>query len=213
MAKLLNGIFGGFSGKLGSLIGSSWKKTAVVRKEQAKSSKPRSKATQDAIDKFRYMAKWLVPFYPYVTQGFKFFAETRTEINAAFSYNYKNSLRGEAPNFTIDYAFVMVSRGQLTNLLNVKAVLQDKNMLLLSWSIELKGKAYYNDQVMLVIYCPEIKDATGMIGGINRSDGQLAFKLNEKFHGKALEVYVSTYTINNKIVSDSAYLGRIEPAI
>lgn len=47
----------------------------------AKSSKPRTQAMQNAIDKFRLMSHWLVPFHPYVTQGFKFRAAEGTEIN------------------------------------------------------------------------------------------------------------------------------------
>ncbi|RZK40410.1 MAG: hypothetical protein EOO90_15205 [Pedobacter sp.] len=72
MAKLTKGIIGPLLGKLGPIIGSSWKGKAYIKtsKTEATPSKP-SIAQKGHTDKFRFMTRWLRPIHPYLAAGFR----------------------------------------------------------------------------------------------------------------------------------------------
>ena len=49
--------------------------------------------------------------------GYKFYTARMSAFNAAQSYVLKNAITGTAPNFTVDYALALVSRGKLEGVL------------------------------------------------------------------------------------------------
>lgn len=214
MAKLSKGIFGPVSGRIGSVVGATWKNIAYLRSlpRRKKNKTARTPAQIANQRKFKFVTEWLVPFYPYVSNGFRHLAQERTEINAAFSLNYQCAVKGTYPDLSISYPDVVLSKGNLPGLMGAEVSRIDQDTILLSWkkNDELR-QVSFDDQLMLVLYSPELKIADGFIGGVKRADHKYSFKLNPRLISKALEVYVSTYTLNGKMVSDSIYVGRIEP--
>ena len=82
--------------------------------------------------------------------------------------------------------------------------------LTLKWIANLASdNAVYNDQVMLMIYCPELELVDGMLGGTSRADRQCSKLFDQRMIGKRLEVYVSLFSANGKKVANSVYMGRI----
>lgn len=211
MAKLLKGIFGPFSGKLGSVVGSTWKNIAYVRSLPKKKKKSKRTPAQMASQyKFKFVNEWLPPFYPYVSTGFRNKARERTEINAAFSMNYRNAVKGVYPDLSIDYSKVILSSGNLPGLMWPQISKPEPDVIELSWERnDQEERVSFDDQVMLVLYSPDLKMADGFIGGTKRADLKCRFTINRKLADQPLEVYVSTCALNGKKVSNSTYLGRI----
>jgi len=214
MAKLSKGIFGPVSGRIGSVVGATWKSIAYLRSMPRKKKQKTVRTPAQIANqmKFKFVTEWLVPFYPYVSNGFRHLAQEKTEINAAFSLNYKQAVKGKYPDVNISYPDVVLSKGNLPGLMEAEVSRNEPDVILLTW--EKNEELYqvsFNDQLMLVLYSPELKIADGFIGGVKRASQKCTFKMNPKLANKALEVYVSTYTLNGKLVSDSIYLGRIEP--
>ena len=214
MAKLSKGIFGPVSGRIGSVVGATWKSIAYLRSMPRKKKQKTVRTPAQIANqmKFKFVTEWLVPFYPYVSNGFRHLAQEKTEINAAFSLNYKQAVKGKYPDVNISYPDVVLSKGNLPGLMEAEVSRKEPDVILLTW--EKNEELYqvsFNDQLMLVLYSPELKIADGFIGGVKRASQKCTFKMNPKLANKALEVYVSTYTLNGKLVSDSIYLGRIEP--
>ncbi|WP_316817985.1 DUF6266 family protein [Pedobacter nyackensis] len=213
MARLSSGIFGPIHGKLGSVVGAVWKQTPYLR-TMPRENKEGVKATPAQIasrEKFKFVQDWLVPFYPYVTVGFRNHAKDKTEINAAFSKNYRLAIVGRYPDLSIDYAKVVLSRGRLPRLYAVQFELKAPDLLSLTWQQNRNDDSCYDDQVMLIVYNRELKLVDGFVGGRNRSDLKCDLNLNPKLIGKPLDVYVSVVSLNGKKVADSEYLGRIDP--
>lgn len=210
MAKLSKGIFGPVSGKIGSVVGSTWKNIACVRSLPQKKNSPQTPAQIANQQKFKFVNDWLVPFYPYVSTGFKNLARSKTEINAAFSLNYRNAVLGAYPDLSIDYTKVMLSTGKLPGLFNAQITRPNPESIMLTWlKDDFLRETSFDDQVMLVLYNPELKIADGFIGGVKRADQKCTFRINPRLIGKPLEVYLSTYTLNRKAFSDSKYIGRV----
>jgi len=213
MARIAKGILGPFSGKLGPVVGSSWKDIAYMKAVSTKGKKKRKRSEGQIAnqEKFRFVSEWLVPFHPYVSIGFLNLSNVKSEINLAFSKNFHRAVVGEYPDFSIDYSKVVVSKGDLGGLTDPSVVLTDPNLLYISSSDNPSQRVSYDDQLMLVVYCPELGIADGFVGGTKRADKECTFKFNQKMTGKALEVYLSVTSFNRKRIANSVYLGRIAP--
>lgn len=212
MARINKGILGPIHGKIGTVVGAVWKQTAYLRtmpvEKKERSASPAQIASRE---KFKFVQEWLVPFYPYVTVGFRNHAADKTEINAAFSRNYRWAATGVHPDLTIDYSKVILSQGRLPRLYAVTHHLTTPDVLSLTWQPNPHEDSCYDDQLMLVVYSRELRMVDGFIGGCARANLHYDHQLNPKLVGKELDVYLSVVSLNGKRVSDSEYLGRVAP--
>nr|WP_068893087.1 DUF6266 family protein [Pedobacter panaciterrae] len=209
MAKLTSGIFGPISGKVGGLVGASWKNISYIRTKPQKTTKPPTEAQIACREKFRFLQDLLVPFYPFLTVGFKNIARGKTEINVAFSENFRQFVVGTYPNLSVDYTMFRLSKGTLHPLISAQASLIAGDLIKVTWLPSNQGT--FDDQIMLVLYNPELKIADGFVGGVKRRDKECTFRFNPRLTGKSLEVYISVISLNGARVSNSEYLGRINP--
>ncbi|MFA4870224.1 MAG: DUF6266 family protein [Pedobacter sp.] len=213
MARIRSGILGPIHGKLGSIVGAVWKQTAYLRTMPTE-TKSGVKATPAQIacrEKFKFVQQWLVPFYAYVTVGFRNYAKDKTEINAAFSKIYRYATVGAYPDLNIDYEKVVLTKGHLPGLYSVVVELAQPDLLKLNWKQNHNDDSSTDDQVMLIVYNRELKIVDGFIGGCNRANLQCSLELNPKLIGKSLDVYVSVVSLNGKRVANSEYLGKVNP--
>ncbi|MGF1925182.1 MAG: DUF6266 family protein [Bacteroidia bacterium] len=212
MAKITKGILGPISGKIGPVIGSSWKgihylKTAPTVKTDREPS-PAQKAHHQ---KFKFLTQWLRPLHPFLMVGFKNLAIKTTEINAAFSKNFQIALNCTNGDLSIDYERVLISWGRLTGLHNPSMELANETTLNLSWQSNSGPYCAHDDQLMLVIYNDDLDIAEGFTGGVKRSLKSYSFTIPNKLVGKFFHVYVCMVALNGSEVSTSQYLGKIEP--
>lgn len=213
MAKLLKGILGPISGKLGPIVGGSWKGIAYLREAPKADRKKASRTPAQLANemKFKFVQRWLVPFYPYVTVGFSGLAKGKTELNAAFSAIYHQAVVGQYPNLTIDYSKVKISIGKLPPLNKPRIALASPDILEIAWQQNVRVDALFDDQLMLVLYNADLKKADGFIGGVKRAALRHSFKIDPEFVGKELEVYLSITSADRKKISNSLYMGRVVP--
>lgn len=213
MAKLPKGILGPVIGKIGALTGSTWKGIPYLKRnpEQGGKRAVRSPAQLANEAKFKFINEWLVPFHPFLTIGFQHLAIRKTELAAALSENYKTVFSGTYPDITIAYDRLVISKGSLPMLTDVVVAFLDAEMLTISWNQNAVIGAVYNDQVMFVAYSPDVLMADGFVGAADRAQQQFNFRINRDMRGHALELYISVVSLDRKKISDSQYIGRIEP--
>ncbi len=212
MAKIKKGILGAFSGKVGPVIGGMWKTIAYIKAVPKTDTKrmrsPKQIATQE---KMKFINNFLVPFHPYITVGMKNEAESQTEISAAFKANYHEAILGTSPNLSVDYSKFIFSRGVLPMVTDMTALLVN-DTIQFTWECNNSKKTNFDDQLMIVAYSSDLKKAVGFIGGVNRSATKCNFQLNERFRGKAIEVYASITSLDRKRIANNVYLGRLAEA-
>lgn len=205
------GIFGPISGKLGPIISGIWKGIPFIKMAPDGKKRKKKKGSEEQINarkKLAFVNKLLIPFHPYVTIGFMHEAEHRTELSAAFSKNY-HSVKGSYPDFTVAYDEFTVSVGMLPQLKEVTLTLQEANTVALTWETNSVKYTSFDDQLMLVLYCPELEITDGFVGGPKRRDKQYSFKFDQIMAGKKLEVYLGLTSIDRKRIANSIYLGSI----
>src|SRR5690349_16463419 len=114
MGRYKNGINGPISGKVGQVIGANWRGVEVLKGLSTPSSKPPSEKQLDQRFKFSMVNNWLKPLRDLIWIGFQVFTGTRTPMNGAVSLMLNEAITGNnRQNFAIDFAKVILSRGEL----------------------------------------------------------------------------------------------------
>jgi hypothetical protein len=211
MAKLKFGIFGPISGKIGPIVGGTWKGIPYIREAGEKRNLTRTPAQLANEAKFKFVNDWLVPFHPFLTIGFQNLAIKKTAIAAALSANYKTVFIGTFPDIDIVYDKLTISSGPLAPLGDPQAVFSTPDTIELTWEQNYRPGVVYNDQVMLVLYSEELKYADGFVGAVNRAAEQYSFKVSPKLLGQPLHVYMSVTSLDRRQIANSIYIGKINP--
>lgn len=156
MAKLSMGILGGFTGKVGTVVGYIRKGQPVIRALPQKSQNEPSSGQKNARMRFGALRKLIPAFIPAFNIGFRTQLDEKMVHCVAFSELWKLNVVGEAPSCVIDFSKIIVSKGRLPILANAKVVRVGAESVEATWAP--KGNippANGNDEVYLVVYSPK----------------------------------------------------------
>lgn len=208
MAVIKQGILGGVSGKVGTVIGGSWKGIDYVRSIPTSVANPKTEDQLDQRSKFNTVLKFLQATTGFIQTGFKNYAVGMTAFNAAMSYNLKNGITGTYPNFTIDFNNALISRGSLAPLANTSIIRAIASEIELRWvNNSYQGNANDNDIVMYLIYVPVSKTAIFSLNEARRVDGNIYLSTPSQYSGETAHFYLSAMSADGKSVANSVYLG------
>lgn len=210
MAKILNGILGGFSGKVGTVIGACWKGIDYMRGLATSITNPKTPAQLDQRARFSLMIAFLRPLTAFLRIGFKSAAIRMSSFNAAMAYNVKNAITGLYPDYTVDYTRARLTQGNLVGALNPVAVSVVAGTIAFTWEDNsLDGNAMADDKVILLAIDPEKGKAVSMIGPLTRTDGAQTLNVPDAFSGDQVECYISFTAADESVISDSLYVSRV----
>jgi hypothetical protein len=209
MAILKNGIFGGISGKVGNIIGSSWKGIKYVRSLPVKRTKKSTPAQLEQQVKFALMMNFLRNFSTLLALTFKNYSERMSGINAALSYNLRCGITGAYPNFALNYPLIRVSQGKLPTADNACAKAGEAGRVDFSW-INNAGfmSASQSDFAILVIYNPITKMASYTLQVATREAGTASLYIPEN-RGYAVETWLAFMSFDTRNLSNSIYTGTV----
>lgn len=208
MGVINQGILGGFSGKVGNVIGGSWKGIDYMRVKPANVANPQTEGQVNQRTKFTTVLQFLQPMKDFVKVGFKAYAVKQTEFNAAMSYNLKNGVTGIAPNFTIDYASARLSRGSLAGALNPQLDVATQGQVTISWTDNSgQGNASATDKALLLIYNESNGEAIFTTDGVTRDTGTQTLPIPDDYSGDTLQLFIGFVSADGKQVSESLYIG------
>jgi hypothetical protein len=209
MGKIKQGILGGFSGKVGSVVGGSWKGISYMRGKAASIKNPRTLQQMMHRNKFAAALSVLQPITAFLRVGFKRYAHRKSEFNAAMSYTLKNAIAGTYPDYTIDYSKLLVSRGSLTGANNATAT-PVAGKVKLTWEDNSGiGEAQPTDKAIAVAINPAKGEAAYITDGAQRATGLENLVVSPYWTGDEVEVYLAFISENGKDVATSAYLGSV----
>ncbi len=104
MGKIKKGILGGFSGKVGNVVGANWIGIDYMRAMPASVANPKTASQEEVRDGFKTCTRFLLQFgIGNLNVMFKPFRVHMSPFNAAMKYAYKNCLQGSGLVHTIDY--------------------------------------------------------------------------------------------------------------
>lgn len=209
MGTIKKGIIGGFAGKVGPVIGSSWKGIPYMKTRPEKVANPRTAGQLDHRGKLVCTIRFLSPLKQFLKAGFCELAVRMTEFNAAMSYNYHHAVSGSYPEFVIDYPRVLVSRGTLAGALNPQ-VKAEEGQLTFTWQNNADNiEVMDTDRVLLLAYHPGRQKAVYLIGGNTRDVGFQQLPIPSLFQEEELHCYLAFQNMEMTSASNSQWLGSI----
>ena len=215
MGKISQGVLGGFSGKVGNVVGGSWKGIDYMRIKPASVANPRTAAQVDQRSKFSIVLNFLQPMTEFLRVGFKLYAKKMTQFNSAMSYNLNHAVTGAYPNFSIDYPNVLVSRGQLNGAIGAAATSTNPATVDFTWvdnSGPGRSKASTTDKAMLLLYNASKGIAVYNLEGESRDTGAQSLDTPADFSGDDVEAFMAFISEDGSQVSNSVYVGSVTVA-
>lgn len=136
MSILSQGILGGFSGKKGPVIGSSWRGKPVMRSKPVfKKNRTFTDSQLNQQEKFKLINAFLRSIDYLLNLSYKKGKDGRTGFQEAFSENIKNAIAGELSPFSIDYEKVKLAHGSIPLLSEITCTAEPSNMVRFSWNL------------------------------------------------------------------------------
>ena len=208
MASFNQGINGPFQGKIGTVVGATWKGIPYMRVRPRKRTIPATVNENANRGRFAMAHYWLQPLLDFVRVGFKGASRTVEGFNAAKSHLLKNAFELNQEKLVIDPAKVQLSGGVLPLAENITVELNADYQLQFKWNTAINGDGSPYDQVMLLAYDVENRYAQMQIGGTFRNAGAGALQLGQ--NNSTYHVYMAFIADERTHQSDSIYLGTID---
>lgn len=210
MAKLVQGVLGGFTGTVGTVIGMCKKNGDDVI--IAKSKKKRTSSTEGQVNqrtKFGLTTGFMQALNPLVKVGCKTAAgNDMSAYNYACKHLMTNAIVGTSPDFEIDYSQVLVSDGQLSQPTNASAQLVN-GVVNFKWDDntgDCTGAG--TDKVVLVVYNVTNLEVSYKITAETRSTKAGTLNIPNSSEGDQLVFYMFLQSATDPyLVTTSQYLG------
>ena len=200
MARINNGIMGGFSGKVGTVVGYNRMGQACMRSLPKKITKAPSESQLINRKAMKSAMAWLKPIKEYVRVGFQNYSAKQHGFGSAVSYNKQKALREDK---TLDPSLAMISWGELLAPEGVAVSNPDPGILEFRWP-SVKGS---KDRALILTY----SDQTNIIGdlcGARRNEGKHVLDCKNLI-GKEADIYMAFVSEERDKCSNSVYLGRM----
>ncbi len=113
MGKLHEGLFGGFTGRIGNVVGVTWRGQHYIRTAPGHVRNPNTQQQQTQRGRFTVAVSFVRKILDYVRIGFRDDSQTCSAYNAAQSCIMKYAIEGKGEECSLNYSKVFVARGML----------------------------------------------------------------------------------------------------
>lgn len=210
MATITKGILGGFSGKVGTIVGANYRGKDIIRSRPKKSGKKPTEAQVLQQKKFKLVVSFLQPLKSIQNQYFGASSGVKSKVNLAASYMLNNALVVVADEPSLVFNKILITKGELAGFQNVAALPAVGRILDFTWEDNtLQGNASATDVANVVCYNELLGEFQIYQTVATRADLVAQVTLPNYYAG--LEVHVWLYFNNAaaKVGCNSPYLGLI----
>lgn len=209
MGKIKTGILGGFQGKVGTVIGSTWRGESIMRALPKTAAKAPTESQRIQRLKFKAVSEFLNPLRSTLSTYFGNDTGVKSKYNMATSYHITNAVEITEQGTQILYPRVLVAKGTLFGFQNLTTT-QSETVITLNWEDNtVFGNAKAEDTVNVVCYIEEVNTFYVFESIANRDGLTASVTLPQNFLGYNVEAYAFLYDKVSKTSSNSVYLGSI----
>ena len=210
MANFNKGILGAFSGKVGNVVGASWRSLNIIRSLPKPSKKQATMAQLSQRQKFALITSFLKLGKALIDQYFGSRHAYKSRHNLCVSYHLKEAVTGTLDNYSIDFTKVVWTKGELLGLSNVVATAQANQIVQVSYvGMSGQSNALDEDQVILVLWNEAKGELPIYYSLAERVDGAGNITLPSTWQNDLVHVWVSVHNPLRKLVATSQYLNTI----
>ncbi|MDC1106326.1 DUF6266 family protein [Prolixibacteraceae bacterium] len=190
MGSIRKGVLGGFMGKVGSVIGSKWKGTYVMRSlpEVVKRKNISLKCMQQRA-RFAQTNAFISDARRLIRIGFRPDSKDRTTFNAAFDAN-ESCFQFDGDHVAVDFPQLDLSKGALSKLENLNLSLDDTGLLQIDWGtvdiIQVDGEEC---MVHLFVYRDDLEYSKCYVDLAKASAMSAKLILTDSMKGHKLHLY------------------------
>ena len=210
MGKIPDGIFGGFSGRVGRVVGYNWRGEGMLRKAPRK--RPKNSGTEKQLEqreKFALVLKFLTPIQEVVGVYFGNKYRSRSRFNLATGYNLTHAVI-DVPGggFALDYSKVLISKGGLRGMESGTVAALPGRVLELNWTDNSgQGSAADDDLVLVVVYSANQELFQIFNPAALRNEATVQLNLPTYFSGEEVQVWGTIVSADRKAKAISSYMG------
>ena len=210
MATFEKGILGGFSGKVGNVVGARWRGKNIMRSLPQRGSYVPTQEQLEQREKFALVIDFLGPLKPNVGTYFGKKQGDKSVFNLATGYHLREAVLPVQDGFVIDYLKVLISKGDLRGLVNTTLTANANQVLDITWDDNSgQGNATAQDLLYVAVYVPEADIYQLFTPAGTRSETQVFLTLPAYLTGLEAVVWATFISPDLKEAATSSYLGTV----
>ncbi|WP_069658002.1 DUF6266 family protein [Arcticibacter eurypsychrophilus] len=208
MGTFKGGSNSAFSGKVGSVVGSNWKKINYIKGLPKRSNKQASEAQLLQREKFQLIVKFIYDILPVIEKGRdRKKTQYTTAANVAVSYNALHALNADGCG--INFSRIMISDGSLPKAADACALWMTENCLRVYWiPVPRSPSTSVDDEVTLLFYWPDNSTFLSQVAAAVRSDGSINIVIDPMKSADICHLYIF-FTSPKGISSPTFYMGEL----
>ncbi|WP_431135107.1 DUF6266 family protein [Psychroserpens mesophilus] len=210
MATFEKGILGGFSGKVGNVVGSRWRGKNVMRSLPQRGNYTPTELQLLQRERFKTVITFVTPIKGLLSKYFGKPQGDKSRYNLATSYHLTEALIAIPGGFTINYQKVLISKGDLRGLQQPVINAAPNHVLDLTWDDNSgQGNAAADDVLFMVVFAPNEQLYQVFNPASTRDQRSVQLTLPAFMAGLEVEIWAGFVTQNGKEAAVSSYLGTL----
>ena len=207
MGTIKKGILGGFSGKVGTVIGGSWNSISYMRSLPVGFKDPKTEGQLCQRGRFAAAVNFVKNIAPYVAVGYKLRERGQSPYSAAMSYILRYAVEGCGDEAAVNFTKAKVSNGSLALVGSPEASVSEGKVTFAWTDNSGQADALGTDVAMLLVYNKDRQEAMYDLEAGTRADATAELSLPTYWGADdALAVYLSFRSADGKNVSSSLCL-------
>ncbi|QXP79204.1 MULTISPECIES: DUF6266 family protein [Winogradskyella] len=210
MATFEKGILGGFSGKVGNVVGARWRGKNVMRSLPQRGDYTPTVRQEEQRQKFKTVIRFLSPISEVLDLYFGSPQGDKSRTNLATSYHLKDAVVSTAQGMVMDYAKVLISKGDLRGVEAGTIATGAGQTLDFGWQDNSgQGKATATDVLIVVVYAPDLNLFYTNLQVATRDATTATVNLPDFMAGFEVEVWLSFIKPETNFAAISTYMGAV----
>jgi hypothetical protein len=212
MARMPDGILGGFVGRIGTVTGYIRNGQNIMRISTREKDHVQSPARTNQREKLKLCNEFVKPFVGtgFFTRSFPPYGNTGTGFNRAMGVVLNLGIYGNYPHLTLSYPDVLISKGVLPSAANAAAVVNAEGNIVFSWQNNSNaGTAKPTDKAILLAYFTGLGQIIYSFDTATRAD-ETAILITSQLRGNTAETWLGFLSSDEKDAADSVYTGGVE---
>ena len=204
------GILGGFSGKVGTVVGSYWKGVWYMRAlPQQHGDHTMMLLKTEQQRRFSVVSDFLLPLLPVIREGFRHYGIRRmSAYNAAMSHALKNAVTGDYPEYRIDYGKVLLAKGSLAAAAGA-AVARSGAAFHVTWADNSQVSGCDAADLARVVLFNRAKRCYITDTSHTRQSGDVTVPVPSGWNGDTVLAFVHFLSADGRKVSNSVFAGEV----
>ena len=210
MASITKGILGGFSGKVGTIVGANYRGKDIIRSRPKPSGKLPTDKQVLQQKKFKLVVSFLQPLKSIQNQYFGEKSGVKSKVNLAASYLLNNAILVVADEPEFIFTKILITKGELSGFQNPTAIPAAGRVLDFTWQDNSsQGNANGTDIANVVCYSEDADSFEIYSAVATRADLAAQVTLPTLYDGLSVHVWIYFNNTQEKMACNSPYLGLV----